>query len=151
MEKNIIKINSTGSHAKDAIEAIKSFLRKFNVAIKDGLPVINLLLFWDSTNHYAWRSIGQPDSFGDEFEQDIAKILLETHAKYDAVPIGICQLTFVQKGEKVYLNENTSALLWDDNFEIAEVLNGTVPYFMKEHFGYKLEDVWVPTPKVPSA
>lgn len=144
MKHQIIMQKSIGGGvAMDVIEAIKSFLMEHNSATINDLPVINLMLFWDKTSHYSWQSFGQLNSIGNEFQQDIAKMLLEAHAYELAVPIGICQLSFAMKDEKVFLSDEVNTRLWDDDFEVAEVLNGTVPYFMKEAFGYKLEDVHV--------
>lgn len=127
------------------IGEVKRYLAEHADPTVNDLPVINLLLFWGTTtNHYGYLPFTQPSSLNAEFQQDIAKMLLQQWVKRKAIPIGVTQLHFSINGEgKVFLAEVAPTLLTDDNFPALEVLRGTIPYFMREKYNYNLNDVTI--------
>ena len=127
------------------IRGAKHLLAKYIAPTVNDLPVINLMLLWDtSTNHYGYVPFTQPLSLDDEFKQDIAKMLVQQWEEHKAIPIGITQLHFSMNAEgRVILAEVCPTLMTDDNFSLLEVLRGTVPYFMQERFKYNLNDVTI--------
>jgi hypothetical protein len=129
----------------DFIGEVKAYLAEHADPAVNDLPVINLLLFWrTTTDHYGYLPFTQPSSLNAEFQQDIAKMLLQQWGKHKAIPIGVTQLHLSFNAEgKVILAEVAPTLLTDDNFPVLEVLRGTIPYFMREKFNYSLNDITI--------
>jgi len=100
----------------------------------NGLGTIRLLLFIEPiSGTYTWYALAKWES--------IENVLQIGMAKKRYVPIGACFLSFEKRAnDRVYLVEEAPVFV-NENFDAEEVLNGTIPYFMKEKFNYTLGQI----------
>ena len=97
-------------------------------------PIPLLLFFAPYADSYMWYPLAP--------QEDIGRVIEYAMEKKRFVPIGACLLGFEQRGERIHLSESLPHFV-DPNFDAEEVLNGTVPFFMKEKFNYDLKSVRV--------
>jgi len=100
----------------------------------NGFPVIRLLLFLDPRSlHYDWYSLSPKDKMQSVVEYYMEKKVL--------IPIGAAALSFVERGDgRIHLSDTLPSFI-DPPFNSEEVLSQTIPYFMRDTFGYKLDQI----------
>jgi hypothetical protein len=101
---------------------------------RNGLSTVRALLFMDSTdNHYVWYALGAQDVVEDVIDHSMSKKFL--------VPVGVTYLVFETRDTgRIHLSKDIESYI-DERFDADEVLNATIPYFMRDLFGYKLDAV----------
>jgi hypothetical protein len=100
---------------------------------RNGLPMIPLLLFLDPrTNSYVWYSTGSKLT-------DVNAVVEHRMVKLILIPVGAASLIFEERGGIVKLTDIPNFV--DNRFDGEEVLNATIPYFLRDTFGYKLEHI----------
>jgi hypothetical protein len=102
-----------------------------------GLPTIPLLLFHSfEIERYAWYPLG--------VRQDVGNLVEHAMQKLQLAPIGAVLIIFEKRGERVHLAEHLPHFIDERlNVKDVDVLRGTVPYFMREHFGYDLGQITI--------
>jgi len=57
------------------------------------------------------------------------------------VPVGVTYLVFERRATgRIHLSKDIESYI-DERFDASEVLNATIPYFMRDLFGYKIDTV----------
>jgi hypothetical protein len=100
---------------------------------RNGLPTVSLLLFLDPNDwHYVWKTL--------DIHESIAKAVIHGMSVKYLIPVGATQLTFEKRDTgRIHLSKAPCRL--DERFDREEVLNATIPYFMRDAFGHKLESI----------
>lgn len=99
----------------------------------NNLPVVKLLLFVDPrTDNYVWAVIRDGDTV-----DGVVKQAIGTKSVF---PVGTAFLTFDTYDGRAKLSKAIDFVI-DTQFDEEEVLNGTIPYFLRDALGYQLEDV----------
>ena len=101
---------------------------------RNGLSTVRALLFLDPTdNHYVWYALGTQDVIEDVIDHSMS-------VKHLA-PVGVTYLVFERRDTgriHLSLSKNIESYI-DERFDADEVLNATIPYFMRDLFGYELD------------
>lgn len=129
MAKIIIAVDAT-KYLDEAMSLIAS-----NPATGD-LPQVPLLLFiHPAESQYVWYPLAE----GENLEQVVAHAI----ERKRFIPVGITIIKFEKRSNgRIYMMDNPPAYV-DSQFDEAEVLRSTVPYFMRDEFGYDLSTVKV--------
>jgi hypothetical protein len=101
---------------------------------RNSFDTISLLLFLDiHSGSYFWYYLPK----GDAIQQAVEYAMEKKHF----APVGAAWIVFEERTTgKVHLSEETDTFV-DGRLDREEVLNATIPYFMRDNFNYKLEDV----------
>lgn len=122
--------------AEFAEKAEGFFKGKRETKVND-LPTVSLLLFLDpGTKNYVWYAIAEKDKLESVVEYSMAKKGL--------IPVGACLLAFesFDNGTRIRLTNDLQHFVEDIEFlDVEEVLNGTIPHFMWDTFGYELGQI----------
>lgn len=113
--------------------AAEEFFKDKRDSKVNGLPTVSLLLWCDPvTGHYVWYAIAGKDKLNEIIESSMAKKLL--------IPVGAALVTFRNQvvGDKAVIKLDGLPTFVHEIFDAEEVLNGTIPYFMREQFGYEI-------------
>jgi hypothetical protein len=99
-----------------------------------GFPTIPLLLFFKPSDAtYGWYPLAQ--------DEDIEKVVAVGSNKKGLLPIGCIIIQFEKRRDgRIHLADQ-SPFFVNEQFDAENVLNGTVPYFMRDKFGYSLGSV----------
>jgi hypothetical protein len=111
-----------------------AFFKKQPGTVND-LPVVRLLLWLNpQTTNYMWSYLSEPRH---SEASEVSSEVLKGMNMLRLVPIGAVLLSFeVRADKRIYLSAETPSFV-DERFDLDEVLNGTIPYFMREKFGYR--------------
>jgi hypothetical protein len=118
-------------------EKAEAFFKDRHETKVNGLPTVSLLLWLDPvTMNYVWYAVAPKDKLETVVEYSMGKKML--------IPAGAVFITFRNEivGDKtvVKLSEDMPNFV-HELYNAEEVLNATVPYFMRDTFGYELGQV----------
>jgi len=101
---------------------------------RNGLSTVRALLFLDPTdNHYVWYALGTQDAVEDVIDHSMS-------VKHLA-PVGVTYLVFERRATgRIHLSKDIESYI-DERFDASEVLNATIPYFMRDLFGCTIDTV----------
>lgn len=100
----------------------------------NGMGTIRLLLFVDPVSGcFIWYPLGGLET--------VTRVVKAGIDKKGFLPIGACFLSFEQRdNDRIYLRQEVPIFV-HEHFDAEEVLNGTVPYFMKEKLNYDISSL----------
>ncbi|MGC1478813.1 MAG: hypothetical protein WA804_23405 [Terriglobales bacterium] len=121
--------------AAEFTESVEAFFKDKPTTF-NGIPTIRLIIWLDpTTSNFVWYVLTKNDVIRDVVEYSMGKKML--------IPVGCTLLTFeTREDQRVHLTDALEASV-HGLFDQEEVLNGTIPYFMQETFGYELKAVKV--------
>jgi hypothetical protein len=122
----------------DEFSSVKfaAIVRLFLVGLpskRNGLPSVRLLLFYNPADaHYVWYALRNQD------------VIDHSMSEKHLVPVGATCLVFERRATgRIHLSKDIEGYI-DERFDSDEVLNGTIPYFIRDSFvgsGYTLDTV----------